>query len=404
MCSVNEREIGLHLEYVTHLLMNKGDVVAELNINTGEHYQLGKLPIGFNCLNEWIQERTRYSCARDMEAFINDIGLSNKLELIDNTHCVSLNDTFWVVSLSEFYEWELQGRSALAMWKNRVSPFRNVYSRFMSRYSLEGITVELVDMLSEYKKSSRPYFSPDVATAGSFPHTWKFNGGDISFYKAGSRYVMPCANSGREPFSEYYASVVAKHLGFNAVHYDIRQHKRLDGKFDEVTACKCFTSEKIGSVPAHKLGLRSYEKVIDYCKKLGDDSYKTILDMLFLDCLLLNTDRHFGNIEFLFDTSTLEVIKIAPIFDNNFCLIPCFMEKLDNFNRSDYIARDDRAFDTVYKLVMSHKSYMNELNMLTDFEFEAPKKVKITPERLKFLNWLLRTQVEHLSEIEQCEK
>ena len=55
--------------------------------------------------------------------------------------------------------------------------------------------------------------------------------------------------------------------------------------------------------------------------------------MLFHDCLLLNTDRHLSNIEFLYDT----------------------------FDKNDYKASDGRTFEELYKLVTQYKSYENEL-------------------------------------------
>lgn len=363
------------LDRDAYYLMNKDVIVGKFNEFTGERLVTGKLPFGFNEFNSWVESRATFSCVRDAKKFFSSIGINEMNEFIEVTHCVSLHDTFWVKRVDSKLNW------------NNVSPFRNDYSDIISAYALEGVYIG---------KGNGNYFSPVIGTSGSFPHTWKFNGGDITFLKAGSKYTLCCANSGREPYSEYYASKIAEFLGFKHVKYDIRTHLRNDNRVDIITECKCYTTERIGSVPAHLLGLNTYEEVIEYCKKFSLEAYKTILDMLFMDCLLLNTDRHLGNIEFLVDNERLEVIGVAPIFDNNFALVPNFMEGYDKFNRSEYLARDGRTFENLYQLVRKNRSYNSELIKLKSSKFEKPVKVEIKESRLKFLNNFLQMQAEYL--------
>ena len=363
-----------------YLLMNNTVRILEFDIESGEilHKYSDILPYGFTSIFDWINLRLKFSCARDTEKFFKSIGMENAEDLIESTHCVSLSDTFWIKRKDSRLTWD------------KVSPFMNAYSNVVSVYSLEGIILD---------SENENYYSPDISTDGSFPHTWKYSGVDnISFIKAGSKYTLGGINSGKEPYSEYFASQIAQYLGFNCVKYAIRQHTRYDGKVDIVTECKCFTTEQIGSVTAHNLGLHSYEAVLEYCKNLSDKAYHTCLDMLFLDCLLLNTDRHFANIEFLVNNDTLKVIDIAPIFDNNNALLPRFVEEYDEFIRTEYIARDDRPFNALYKLVKRHKSYHNELIRLRKYRITKPnsKGVEISESRLIFLNELLQTQINYL--------
>lgn len=233
-----------------------------------------------------------------------------------------------------------------------MSPFRNDYSRVISTYALEGVKLDI---------NEKKYFFPVIGTDGLFPHTWKYSKDNILFIKAGSKYTLGGSNSGREPYSEYYASIVSRYLGFNSVVYEIRNHIRSDKRVDVVTECDCFTNEKVGSVTAFALGLATYEDVIGYCKNLSNNAYITVLNMLFLDCLLLNTDRHFSNIEFLMDNETLSIIDIAPVFDNNYSFLPRFIEGCDSFEREDYFARDGRSFEDLYMLVKQHRSFNKEL-------------------------------------------
>lgn len=358
-----------------YYIMNKDIIVAEFNIFLGTFKIFKKLPLDFKDLEQWLDCRKRFSCVRDVKSFFESIGIKDTRDFIEVTHCVSLHDTFWVKHIKSNLK-----------WKN-VSPYCNNYSDIISTYALEGINLGI---------NGKNYFSPVVGTDGSFPHTWKYSKESIKFIKAGSKYTLGGSNSGREPFSEYFASQLGKYLGFNCVEYSIRNHIRYDKRVDIITECECFTSESIGSVTAHNLNLDSYERVIDYCKSLSKNAYNTCLDMLFLDCLLLNTDRHFSNIEFLVNNDTLEVLDIAPIFDNNYSLLPRFIEGYDTFNRDDYIARDNRTFEELYNLIKEHKSYQKVLINLKTFKFTAPKNVKISDVRLNFLNSFLNCQIDYL--------
>lgn len=357
-------------------LMNKDAIVAVFSPAIGVLEQYGNLPYGFSNAKDWLDSRAKFSCARDVKSFFSSIGINNTEQLINVTHCVALYDSFWVREKDSTWNW------------CDVSPFRHNYSNVISTYALEGVKIG---------NEGKNYFSPVVSTDGSFPHTWKYNGGNIVFIKAGSKYTLGGSNSGREPFSEYYASEVAEYLGFNHVTYRIREHVRHDGRVDVVTECDCFTSEEIGTVTANNLGLHSYEDVLEYCKQLSDKDYGGFLDMLFLDCLLLNTDRHFSNIEFFVDNASQRVLGLTPIFDNNFALLPRFIEGYDTFSRDDYRARDNRTFDDLWTLVHGRRSYNRELVQLRKFKFVQPKGVSISTERLQFLNDFLQLQVEWLS-------
>ena len=367
-------------------LRNKDTLVGEfaisVNLDYSDFYSTDNLvPLDFRgSIKDWIKSRQVFTCARDIEEFFESLGVNSDIDFIRIFHCISLHDTFWV---SEY-------RGTLT-WLN-VSPYHNSYSKFVSHYSLDGIIGD----------KDFNYLSPDVATLGSFPSTWKYKGvDDIEYIKGNSKYTLGGRNSGNEPYSEYFASVVASFLGFDSVKYRIRNYTRGDGKKDVVTVCKSFTSSSVGSVTAHVLGLNSYKDVIEYCKSnLDKSSLNTILNMLFLDCILLNTDRHFSNIEFLYSTETLEVQRIAPIFDNNWSLLPRFLEGVDDFIRGDYTARTGETFESIFSLVSEYKSFKNLLIKLKSFKFTNIRPCPISTDRLRFLNNLLQLQVSYY--LEKC--
>lgn len=361
-------------------LKNKNKLVGEFCISNdleySSFYRLSKLvPLDFKNIKDWVKSRKIFTCARDIDEFFKNIGVSSDIDFIEIFSCISLHDTFWISQLLSDKDWL------------SVSPYSNDYSRFVSEYSLDGI-IGTKDF---------NYLSPDVATLGSFPSTWRFKGvNNIEYIKAGSKYTLGGRNSGKEPYSEYFASKVASFLDFDCVNYNIRNYTRGDGKKDIVTVCKSFTSSSVGSITAYNLGLSSYKDVIEYCRlNLDYNSFNTILNMLFLDCILLNTDRHFSNIEFLFNNDTLKILRIAPIFDNNWALLPRFIEGYDEFVREDYIARDGETFEKVFNLISSYKNFTKILIKLKTFKFVNNRQCPVSEERLKFLNDFLQMQVSY---------
>lgn len=359
--------------------MNKDRLVAKFDIVSFEIEVFGKLLYGcsINRLREWIDSRLQFTCVLDADKFFVEIGVVTLRSKIENFHCVSLNDTFWVKYCNSNLRWK------------DVSPFRNDYSKTVAIYGLEGVL----------RGREKSYYSPIIGTDGSFPHAWNFYGvNNITFIKAGSKYTLGGVNSGNEPISEYYASCICEFLEIEHVRYNIIRYIRQDGSEDFVNECQCFTSEEHGSVSAAELGLFSYEDILRFSKNLSWYSYKKVLDMLFLDCLLLNTDRHFGNIRFIMNNETLEVIGVAPVFDNNCALLTRFIEGVDTFNRQDYRASDGRSFDELYAIVSSHFDYEPLLLKLKDFRFKKLLVADISGKRLEFLNWFLQMQVDYLLE------
>ena len=56
-----------------------------------------------------------------------------------------------------------------------------------------------------------------------------------------------------------------------------------------------------------------------YFERIGSgDAFRR---MCILDALILNTDRHSGNFGVLYQNDTMQVQKMAPVFDNNQSLL-----------------------------------------------------------------------------------
>ena len=137
---------------------------------------------------------------------------------------------------------------------------------------------------------------------------WRRREGQVELFKGGTEGA---ANTGFEPYSEYYASQIAEALGLDHVKYELEQFK---GRL--CSTCPLFTSEKIGFVPAGRLVTRD--------EALQDPRFA---DVFFFDAIIFNTDRHLGNFGYLINNDTNEIVGAAPIFDNGYGLFSLAMYK-----------------------------------------------------------------------------
>lgn len=149
--------------------------------------------------------------------------------------------------------------------------------------------------------------TPELTNIGSFEKCWKFDGD--------SWFMLKKANH-LEMFSELFVYELGKKLG-----YDIAEYKYHSGSG---TICsKDFTESIYNLEPINSLvgGDVDYNVVANVLNKLGSDFIKDYLKIIFMDALIMNPDRHEFNLGLLRDSETGKIVKLAPNFDNNLCLV-----------------------------------------------------------------------------------
>lgn len=164
--------------------------------------------------------------------------------------------------------------------------------------------------------------------------SWRRIKNNILLYKSGTEGF---ANSGLEPYSEYYASQIAKTMDLHYVDYGLSKWK---GKL--CSTCLLFTNENVSYIPVGRIiKTGGIESVIDYYKKLGESYYQELLDMLVFDAVILNEDRHFGNFGFLIDNKSNKIVGCAPILimDYHFFVMLWMMilKILINTSKQDFL-------------------------------------------------------------------
>ncbi|MCF0128613.1 MAG: HipA domain-containing protein [Pseudobutyrivibrio sp.] len=254
-----------------------------------------KLPIGFTDISLWLENRNYAKHKESLKGYLSQWGMDNVDGFIEITHCLGLNDTLWVKTVDSNLCW-----SEVSLYTN---DFSDVMEKTAFGNGLNGIEISTTDLTS-----------PEFVSPGSFAKCWKREEDGIYLYKA-----QGSLSQGNEPFSEFFASQIAEKFSVPTVKYELT---KLNGRL--CTKCKMFTSEKVGLVSfagVFDISKKRYNipSIIAACEELGFG--EEIRQMYLLDCLTLNQDRHLGNIGFLFDNDTFEIIGFSPIYDFNVSML-----------------------------------------------------------------------------------
>ncbi|MCB1192070.1 MAG: XRE family transcriptional regulator [Leptospiraceae bacterium] len=323
-------------------------------------------------LASWLKQRIIPSNRAYVQNFLAKLGLSEKdiKGIIDICKGLSLNDCYWVVDANfsgTFSEYNL---------------YDNNFSNVLSWMAFTGY--------GSYTKTTFRS-SPEFTTNGMLAKCWRRVDGKIKLFKSGT---TGAANTGNEPYSEYYAYQVAKAMGLDAIEYGLSKWKGY-----LCSTCELFTSKEIAYLPIGRLVKKTENKgVVRYLKNLGDEYYQAYADMVVFDAIICNTDRHLGNYGLLIDVKTNKQIKFAPIFDNGLSLL-CYAMDDDLANLDKYIKtlRPALANDFIQSACeVMGEAQKDKLRKLLSFRFKKNPRYNLPNKRLKILEGLVRSRTQEL--------
>lgn len=375
-----------------YYLMNKDIPVLEFHSTKGEFTGnvrfvqteiLGALPIGFKNIDAWISTRNAGKHNTHIKKILEKMDCKNSESFLQMTHAVSINDTFWVKSVAEEISW------------NDVSLYRNQFTKVISLLAFEGVGVQ-----TKFSPTTPKYVthSPELVAEGSFRRCFRKEnrtgefGSDIFLYKRGIEKMGH--GDGVEHYGEVLASEIAKFLcPDNAVTYTLAEIGE-----SKASCCNLFTNENIGLAPLYKFFDESnltLDNAFQLYSELGNE--QQFREMLMLDALVFNVDRHFGNLGVLFNNDTLEKIKIAPIYDLNWSLFPSFsVEELENdtvFGDKlvSQVPKMGEDFTHLGRLALND-CLKDKLKDLQDFAFSFRGNDEFPSQRVKLLERIVKKQ------------
>ena len=345
--------------------------ITAINKDKTERLPLGMSPTS-ESLTRWLRHRTIPANRAYAQNFLSKNGLSENdfIGILQICKGLSLTDCYWVTYPND--------QKTFA----EVNLFDNRFSQVLSQIAFTGYGSSPV---SKFRSS------PEFTTNGMLPKAWRRKEGKVLLYKGGTSGL---ANTGKEPYSEFYAAQVAEAMGIPHVTYGLSKWK---GQL--CSTCELFTSKDVSFVPASTLiNTSKISKIIDW---YDDHGWKNDLaDMLVLDAIIRNADRHLGNFGFLVDNHTNQLLRPAPVFDNGLSLY-CYVMDNDLSNLSEQEKTLAPAlyanFDEVALHVIGQKQ-KQELRHLLTFRLKKHGRYNLSDERVKMLESSIQEKARYLLE------
>lgn len=328
-----------------------------------------KLPFSFGDPNLWIKNRRAPRNRKHMDVILRNCGCKDLEGFIRSTYCASLNDTFWVKPFDEDLSWA------------DVSLYRNRFDAGIANIAIDG------GLMGERQISH----SPELTTDGAAAKCWRRFGDDICLLKRGAKLSFDEDTYDFGPQSEMYTYQLAKHLCQDPLEYDvIKYHGKVASR------CKCFCDEDISFAPiADVLGQSArLSQCLEYFDAIGCG--EQFREMMVLDSLTFNDDRHLKNFGLLYEADTMKAIGMAPVFDNNCALFPNHrveeMKELDAF-LSWRVSYFDIGFEEMLRICMT-PAIRKKLIELRGFRFDRGGEFALEDERINVLERIVERQIE----------
>lgn len=242
--------------------------------------------------NEWFKSRGIPTWRDDLEKMLTNLGIDAPDELLDKAFGLSLSDQYW-----------LKPEEGSICWKD-INFFQNDF---------DGADFKQASFSSRNNSMPANFFTPNNTSDGMLKKAWVVEKGKRILIKGG--YL----NKRQEPLNECLASLVCEAMGFDHVRYEV---DRVDGNL--VSKCECFIDEDTELIPAYAVfesekkqnDINEFNHYIAVLEKHGiKDAREQCENMLVLDYLMMNEDRHTRNFGIIRNVETLCWEKVAPLFD-----------------------------------------------------------------------------------------
>lgn len=326
---------------------------------------------------KWLKHRTIPKNRAYVHNFLSKCGLNinRPMTIIKVSKGLSLNDCYWVVE--EGFEGTY----------DKFNLYDNRFSQVLALIAFTGYGSSIRTSLAS---------CPEFTTNGMLPKCWRRKDGKIMLYKGGT---SGASNTGNEPYSEYYAAQVAKVLGINAIEYGLSKWKG-----ELCSTCELFTSKEYSFLPVGRVVTSGGMKAVrEYYEKLGQTFVDALNDMLVLDAIIINTDRHFGNFGFIVDNKTNNIVAPAPLFDHGNALLN--FAGRDDLESEKALAEyantlvpcvyDDFIGTAKKVLIQKHRE---GLRKLLEFKFKKNSRYNLPDKRLKMLEKMIQTRAKAILE------
>ncbi len=282
--------LEIEIDEITGGIVRCGDLFHPEHLPVGVHVR--KDIVDRSELNDWWSGRCIPSSRMGVKEALEVFEVSSTLQLLTKCYGLSLSDQYWTKPNDSVITWE------------QINFFDHEFSEDVGDVLL-GRT---------RKNKAVNFMGPDNTSDGYLKKQWKTQNGKRYLFKNGTKPFK------QQPFNEVIASRLMERLGIGHVDYMIQWQ---DG--EPFSVCEDFVNRDTELVTAWRLmsdvkkpnNKSQYQHCVNCFCEIGITDIKQKLnEMLVVDFLIANEDRHFNNFGAIRDAETLKYLKFAPIFDN----------------------------------------------------------------------------------------
>ena len=332
-------------------------------------------------LNHWYRWRGIPDYRLGLDRLLNRLDIEDPRELLSKHYALSVSDHYWLKE------------------ESNTKTYEDI-SYFTHRFDQDGFGKAMF-ALGRAEPEESALRTPNNTLAGYQKKAWFHKNADLYLYKGGT---FPCQ---LEPLHEKLASEIGKRLGMDVIPYTTTIYENqivsvcknmLDEHHDLITADEVLSFKKAGK---EEFEYYSYVKILE--EKGITNAQKALDDMLVLDFIMMNTDRHNQNLGVIINADTMQWEKVAPIFDTGTGLAclradeevegwpEVYNYKLFNSNKipdnvSAYLIKDLSRYDfkALKDVLQFYYDAMKETQVITGItERRIKSQVRLLANRIK---------------------
>ena len=281
----------LEMDESTGLIRKVNQVFSPEHLPTG--VSVKKDGVDRAALYEWWADRSIPMNRAGVSAAMKELQLLDIRQLVLKSFGLSLSDQYWIKPAEQ------------DLSREQINFFEHPFS--------EDVGDALFGVKKQDTAQEIDFVSPDNTTDGYLKKRWKIIDDKRYLLKDGSQPFS------QQPFNEVIASELMQRLGVRHVPYTLLWE---NGK--PYSVCEDFLTKDTELVTAWWImktkkqanSTSVYQHIRNCCADLGAEVTTDLDQMIVVDYLIANEDRHLNNFGLIRNAKTLEWLGSAPIFDS----------------------------------------------------------------------------------------
>ncbi len=325
--------------------------------------------------NDWLNHRRIPASREQLKNGLENLSYAAQTDittsyLAEKSFYLSLSDQYWIKPENSSIEW------------SDVNFFTNPFSDDVGKALFDDEASENPNLIS-----------PCNSSDGVLKKKWQIIDDERCLIKSGTGTLS------QEVFNEQIANKVCEMLGIT----DYTNYSAVFINNKPASVCKCFIDENTELITANDIlkhflpnfRISPYEHYVKCCERLGYDTTDMIDEMIAVDYIIGNTDRHYRNFGLIRDVNSLEIIGAAPLYDSGTSLCHDIPDNLIDFNADIKSKPFAEYHSQQIKLIAKPERFeISKLSSLTEYCKDILKQFNyLSDDRVSIITSLLDIRI-----------